>query len=169
VPLPADAAELGRARAGEGTRPWSAHAGAASMAAGLVQAPWILRSLRAHATDAPAFTDWGAFAAHGEGLFVWEAFVTAAAKGATHEDDAGIGARAFCDALPDPTRHNACPTNGEVLSLIGAALIRTGWVPDEGALWRPCLVIRAIPAEAPGAITAAGSGSRRGSRASPSG
>jgi hypothetical protein len=51
VPVPQDAAdswrELGRARDGEGKRPWSAGAGAAVLATGLAQGAWMLRSLAA--------------------------------------------------------------------------------------------------------------------------
>ncbi len=143
VPLPTDSKDLGRARAGEGTRPWSAHAGAAALGAGLVQAPWILGKVREDAATASAFLSWESFVAAGNGLFVWEAFVSSTAKGSTHAEDAEIGARAFSEALPDPTGANAVPDSGEVLSLIGAALLRTGWLLEPDTLSTPCLVIKA--------------------------
>jgi hypothetical protein len=46
VPIDTDPNLLGCARKGEGMRPWSANAGAASLATGLVQVPWLLRSIR---------------------------------------------------------------------------------------------------------------------------
>jgi hypothetical protein len=143
VPLPTDSGELGRARAGEGTRPWSAHAGAAALGAGLVQAPWILGKLRDRADPCAAYLSWSEFAAEERGLFLWEAFVSSTAKGTTHVEDAEIGARVFRDALPDPTAANALSDTGEVLSLIGAALLRTGWLVEPTALSTPCIVIRA--------------------------
>lgn len=45
VPVPLDPLELGRARPGEGDRPWSAGAGAGVLATGLAQVVWILREV----------------------------------------------------------------------------------------------------------------------------
>lgn len=154
VPAPEDSQKLGRARPGEGDRPWSAQAGATSMVAGTVQTLWVLRALRPAASNTPAFLDWEAFRRESSGLFLWEAFVSAAAKGVTHEDDAAIGARAFRDALPNPFIHNALPATGDVLSLIGAALLRSGWSVDPQVLSTPCVVIKAVPAIEPGTIQA---------------
>jgi hypothetical protein len=127
VPLPEDSRDLGRGREGEGSRPWSAHAGAASMAAGIAQVPWVLGRIAAGVAHVKAHLDWQTFSAAEGGLFLWEAFVTANAKGVTHEDDAMIGARAFRAALPDPTGHNALPTGGEC-HLPGGRGARARWV-----------------------------------------
>jgi hypothetical protein len=143
VPLPSNSKNLGRARAGEGTRPWSAHAGAAALGAGLVQAPWILGKVRDKVGPTAAYLAWSEFVADGHGVFLWEAFVSSTAKGTTHVEDAQIGAKAFRDALPDPTRANALSDTGQVLSLIGAALLRTGWLVEPTALSTPCIVIKA--------------------------
>lgn len=45
VPVPLDWHDLGRARDGEGRRPWSAGAGAGALATGLVQAAWTCRHI----------------------------------------------------------------------------------------------------------------------------
>jgi hypothetical protein len=45
VPVPFDWHDLGRARTGEGRRPWSAGAGTGALATGLVQAAWICRHI----------------------------------------------------------------------------------------------------------------------------
>ncbi len=148
IPVPDDPMALGRGREGEGSRPWSAQAGAGSMGVGLAQVPWILAQVSTRVSGVRGYLEWRRFAAAGTGIFLWEAFVTAKAKGATHADDAAIGARAFCDALPDPDRHNAIPADGPVLSLIGAALIRAGWSDDLALLDTPALVIKAVPGAA---------------------
>jgi hypothetical protein len=54
-----------------------------------------------------AHLDWNAFTTAGRGLFLWEAFVTSAAKAATHADDAMIAAEAFIKELPVPLVANA--------------------------------------------------------------
>lgn len=147
VPLPEESGELGKARPGEAgpgrrARPWSAGAGLGSLAAGLVQVPWLLNAIRPEGSDARATTGWEAFARRDTALFIWEAMVTDIAKGEDHEDDARIGALAFQSALPDPRFRDACPPSGPVHSLAGAALLRSGWSSDPQELTRPCIVIR---------------------------
>jgi hypothetical protein len=142
VPVPANAMELGKARGGEGNRSWSAGAGSGAMATGLVQAAWVLRALRAEADNVQAYFDWDEFAAAQHGLFLWEAFVTAAAKGPDHPDDAAAAVHAFCRAYPDPSKADpiSAPTP---LSLIAAAALWSGWIDDLDELHCPCLVVKA--------------------------
>ncbi len=80
------------------------------------------------ATVSP-FLDWEAFTQAPLGLFLWEAFVTGHAKGETHTADAEIAVRCFTRHLPDITAANAIEETS-VYSLIGAALLRTGWSTD---------------------------------------
>lgn len=142
--LPADAKELTRGRNGESDRAWSAGAGSGALATGLVQTAWILRELRNAAPNAKAFLRWADFAEAKGGLFLWEAFVTGAAKSETHEGDAQKATDAFAAALPDPsTKSSVTPRGAEVVSLLGAALLRTGWSADVSLLGQPCVVIRA--------------------------
>jgi len=142
VPVPKQPLRLGMARPGERNRSWSAGAGAGAMATGIVQVAWILSELRRRQPAAKPHLDWAEFAAAGRGLFVWEAFVTASAKAATHVDDATIAVATFRDCLPDPTARNAV-TAERPLSLLGAALLWSGWSSDAGLLHTPCLVIKA--------------------------
>jgi hypothetical protein len=139
VPLCPDPSGLTAARDGEAARPWSAAAGATALATGLTQVAWILRRIRAE-THAPAFLKWDDFQHARSGLFLWEAFVSGAAKGNDHPDDARKAVAAFQAALPDPTRHNAVSVR-EAYSLIGAALLRTGWKTNPAVLSTPALVI----------------------------
>lgn len=144
VDLPEAAEDLTRGRDGEGVRPWSAGAGCGALATGLVQTAWILRELRAAAPEAKAFLKWGEFVEAKTGLFLFEAFVTGTAKSDTHEGDAKKAADAFAAALPDPsTASSVTPRGSEVVSLIGAALVRTGWTTDPSVLGQASVVIRA--------------------------
>lgn len=145
VPLAAEPEDLTRARHGDGNRPWSAGAGCGALTTGLVQTVWILREIRRLSPlDAVACLDWPTFAAGNAGLFVWEAFVSGDAKGQGHSDDARLGVAAFQQALPSP---RTCIKDGaESYSLIGAALLRSGWSQDLSLLSQPSLVVRATAA-----------------------
>ncbi len=147
VPVPEDPLRLGAARSGEAARTWSASAGASSLATGLVEIAWILSEIRRRLPAATAFLDWQEFAAAGRGLFLWEAFVSAGAKATTHVDDATVAVAAFNEALPDPIAANAVAAE-RPLSLLGAALVWSGWSDDGDLLHAPCLVIKATPAAA---------------------
>jgi hypothetical protein len=145
VPFGGSSAKLGCARDGEGTRAWSAQAGAASLATGLVQVTWILNSIRTQLKHPrPAFLDWAAFGEGYRGLFLWEAFVTGEAKGLSHMDDARTAVDAFVDALPELRSSVTCQ---QAYSLIGAALLRTEWTTDLAVLSQPAVVIRASKRE----------------------
>jgi hypothetical protein len=144
VPVPGMPLKLGMARAGEGNRSWSAGAGAGALATGVVQVAWILSELRRRCPETRPYLDWVEFSQAGCGLFLWEAFVTDRAKAASHIDDATVAVGRFCASLPDPTASNAVAAE-RPLSLLGAALLWSGWSSDAGLLHRPCLVIKAAP------------------------
>jgi hypothetical protein len=144
VPLAADPQDVTSARPGEGNRPWSAGAGTGALAIGLVESAWILRQIAAHFSAPPIpYFAWAQFQAAFSGLFLWEAFVSGAAKGLDHVADARVAVHAFKNALPNPDLANAVNVQGDVLSLIGAVLLRTGLCTDPAVLAQPCLVIRA--------------------------
>jgi len=146
VPVPEDPFLLGAARIGEGNRPFSGGPGTAALVTGLVQTAWVLRALRARCPQAAAFLDWDEFTSVGRGLYLWEAFVTGKAKAATHVDDALIAATTFSDSLPNPPAANAVEAQ-RPMSLIGAALLWSGWSQQTALLHQPCLVIKAsVPA-----------------------
>lgn len=143
VPITLDPAALTSARIGERSRPWCAGAGAGALATGLTQVVWILDRIRQGLrAPVPATLVWNEFMIARRGLFLWEAFVTGQAKGTCHTDDAELGARAFYESLPDPERANAIQSS-EVHSLIGAAMLRTGWSDHISVLKQPCVVVRA--------------------------
>ena len=144
VPLVEDEFRLTSARPGEGSRAWSAGAGCGALATGLVQVTWVLQEIRKNTAQPHcAFLSWHDFCTAKSGLFVWEAFVTGTAKGASHIVDAQLGATAFMQSLPDPTQSSAVRCNSGDYSLIGASLLRTGWSTDLRMLQEQCVVIRA--------------------------
>jgi hypothetical protein len=143
VPLAHKPVHLTSARRGEGNRPWSAGAGSGALATGLAEVPWILRAIRARMSlPRPAFVRWDQFEDSGMGLFLWEAFVTSTAKRDSHANDAVAAVERFRDALPNAARSHALK-DGEVFSLLGAAMLRTGWAADLSLMATPVLVIRA--------------------------
>ena len=82
--------------------------------------------------------------AAGKGLLLWEAFVSGSAKRTDHCSDAEAAVMAFEGALATGhwTSGVSCPE--ETYSLIGAALLRSGWSDDPRVLSEPCLVIKAV-------------------------
>ena len=147
IPVPARAQLLGKARVGEGNRSWSAGAGTGALATGLVEACWVLRALRKRVGEMPAHIDWLSFKRAGRGLFLWEAFVSAKAKATdlTHHGDAAIAVERFFALLPDPTSADVLDAPFPI-SLIGAAMIWSGWSDDVGLLQSKCLVVKALAA-----------------------
>jgi len=142
VPVPSLDTALGAARSGEGNRAWSAGAGSGALATGLVQVAWVLAAIRARCPKERLHLDWQSFAATGQGVLVWEAFVSASAKGTSHVDDATIAVAAFSRALPDP-RIASTITAERPLSLVGAVAVWSGWLDASDALHYAPLVIRA--------------------------
>ncbi|HKC13249.1 MAG TPA: hypothetical protein VKI41_14560 [Vicinamibacteria bacterium] len=144
VPVAAAAKDLTRARAGEGSRAWSAVAGAGILAAGLTEVAWILKHIRsAVSADVPCVLSWDAFERAPSGFLLWEAFLPPAAQSVSHAGDALRAAHAFVEALPRPQSTVEPRKDEEVLSLLGAAMVWSGWRTDAAVLKEPCLVIKA--------------------------
>lgn len=155
VPLPADGKALGKGRPNEGSPSWSSGPGGNVFATGVAQVPWTLRGLRNEVGTGCAYLEWEAFCgASNCRLFLWEAFVSGKAKApkgldTSHTGDAEIGAKAFIDALPDPIwATQKWKPAGEIFSLVGAAMLLTGWSGDQSLLHEACLVVRAVPRNA---------------------
>jgi hypothetical protein len=143
VPVPEDAGELGRARPCDAGAPsWNSPVGSNVLTTGLPQVAWVLVRLREAASDLPAFTRWEPFDDARRGLLLWEAFVTKDAKGGSHEEDAAIGIKAFCDQLPTPGDADGDETP-RPLSLVAAAALWAGWPLSPDALQQACVLVRA--------------------------
>lgn len=143
IPIDDEPARLTCGRDGEGDRAWSAGAGACSLATGLTEVTWILDQIRRETPDRAAFLDWEAFEHTKSGLFIWEAFVTASAKADSDQGDAQVAIDAFNKSLPDPRSKNALTPTSSTRSLVGGALIWSGWTRDLKTLSEPCIVIKA--------------------------
>lgn len=140
IPLHEEPVRLTKARRVDGNRAWSAGAGTAALATGLVEATWLLLRIKERHVQTRCYLSWPDFAAANEGLFLWEAFVSGSSHTDTHSGDAALAVRAF--------QHEArsgfgdTPVEDRVFSLIGAALLRAGWSTDPAWLSRPCIVIK---------------------------
>lgn len=152
VPVPDDPLGLTAGRKVDADRAWSSWVGASVLAAGLTETVWILRQIRRGLADKgaslpSAYLDWDAFTGAETGIFLWEAFVTGAAKAAASEEDghtadARIACGEFAARLPDPTSKSVDEPPHAVRSLIGAALLWAGWSEDLKLLRARCLVVK---------------------------
>ncbi|MEU6546520.1 hypothetical protein [Streptomyces sp. NPDC046859] len=107
VPVPGDWRLLGRSRAGEGNRAWSASAGAGALATGLAQGAWLLAEVARALPGLAATTQvrrWRGTADGGAPLLLVEAFVSGEGKPVPtalgpHAADAEAAARAVARRL----------------------------------------------------------------------
>ena len=143
IPVTNDPELLTSARDGEGNRPWSAGAGAASLVTGLSETIWVLTQIHRNIlTNCPVYLRWASFRQSNVGLFIWEALVTGGSKTDSHTGDAELAVNQFYIYRSDPESHNAI-TCSDAHSLIGAALLQSRLKDDLSLLNKPCLVIRA--------------------------
>jgi hypothetical protein len=136
-------AKLTAQRNGDNGHPWSAGAGATVTTIGLALVSHVLTGLREHDTERQAVLDWNKWP-NNDDLLLFEAFVSGSnhAGPGEHCKDALNAAEGFAKALPDLEVANAVSENN-VFSLVGACVMRTGWVKnDNNLLSQPCLVIR---------------------------
>jgi len=143
VPVPVESSRLGKARPCDVNAPsWSSGPGGTVMATGLAQVPWLLREIHEKVSGAGLHLHWEPFAAERRGLLLWEAFVSGAAKGNSHEEDARNGMEAFCAQLPKPGDINADETE-RPFSLVAAAALWAGWELPSDGLRSACVLVRA--------------------------
>jgi hypothetical protein len=143
VPVPRDPRAIGRARPGEGNRPYSVGAGPTVTVMGLQQSAWILRTVAPTLAGYETTTDWRRWPARVGPpiLLVWEAFVTGPAKSATHEGDAETAAAAFLQGEAALDGVNAVTAEAP-LSLIAAAALWAGLPIPSRDLRTPALVLK---------------------------
>lgn len=145
VPARSVAKELTRARAGEGNRAFSAGAGAGSLVTGLVIVPYVMAGLKARlpAGFGAATMDWRTPPSKPGDLLLFEAFVTKQNKTADtrHVEDALAAIDAFERGARGATPVVSAICESTCMSLLGAALLHSGWTTDLGVLAQPCLVV----------------------------
>lgn len=142
VPVADDPQALTNARQGENNRAWSAGAGSGSLATGLTICAWVFEKIhRLVRAPVQCTVDWPVFISTEANLFVWEAFVSGAAKATSHHGDAEIAAQAFWAKYPNIAEANSI-TAQNPYSLVGAALLWAGLTKDSFILSQPCIVIK---------------------------
>ncbi len=145
VPVRENWRDLTKARKGECSfginRPWSAGAGATSLAIGLPIVTYTLRKIREGFPRGRVFVDWKRFVQAPGNLLLFEAFVSGRSKGKTHMHDAILAARKMSRFLASGKFESAIHED-KIISLLGSALLRTGWTQDLEVLNQPCLVVR---------------------------
>lgn len=146
IPVPADVNRLSRGRENEGDRSWAAPAGGYVATLALHQAAWLLGRIRAECDKrkcrefelsvAPArwLSDKGAQPV----LFCWEAFVS----GPAHTDHRGDAATAAMYFQAHQAKLITAVTAENPLSLLGCAVLWSGWSTDLTLLHRSLLVLR---------------------------
>ncbi|GAB2869539.1 hypothetical protein GCM10027074_41500 [Streptomyces deserti] len=153
VPVPGDWALLGRGRAGEGNRPWSASAGAGALGTGLVQGAWMLSEL-GRAVTGPAVTTqlrrWGAEGRGAARLLLVEAFVSGAGKPVAtvlgqHAADAEAAARAVAERLGSGGGTDVVCAPHRAFNLLAAQAVWAGLDIQDDELGLDVLVVRARP------------------------
>ncbi|MFF7446326.1 MULTISPECIES: hypothetical protein [unclassified Streptomyces] len=150
VPVPDDWRGLGRARAGEGNRPWSAGAGAGALATGLAQAAWLLARLADVLPGTAATTRPDRWTApDGPCLLLAEALVSGAGKpvptaAGPHAADAEAAARGLAERLPDLTTDVRCAPH-RPFNLLAAAALWAGLDLPPTELHDEVVVVRARP------------------------
>lgn len=143
VPVPEDPVRLGKARpCDKGAPAWAGNVGASVLATALVQVPWVLRRINERVPGVEVHVGWKGFAGSRRGLLLWEAFVSGAAKGATHEEDAQAGIEAFCAQLPSVGDAVAHDTE-RPFSVVAAAALWAGFEVSKEDLRSPCVLVRA--------------------------
>ena len=160
VPVPGSEPDawlgLGKARDGEGNRPWSAGAGAGALATGLAQGAWMLGQLSATVAGLTATTQPGSWGRGGAQLLLAEAFITAAGKPGSppagqHAADAAAAGLALAELLDSPqTLASAvCCAPRQSFNLLAAMALWAGLHIDPGELRADVLVVAARPQPEP--------------------
>lgn len=139
---------LGKARDGEGNRPWSAGAGAGALATGLAQGAWMLRQLAEAVPGLSATTQPDLWQAGTARLLLAEAFVSGRGKptplaAGQHAADAAAAGLALVELL-DAARLLAsqvrCSPHGS-FSLLAAMALWAGLSIDPRELSQEVLVV----------------------------
>lgn len=154
IPVPEASSELGMGRPNEGSPSWSSQTGGCVLATGLAQVSWVLREVKVRVPEVRGFVKWADFMSAADyRTFLWEAFVSGAAKADreasdSHTRDAETGARRFAEFVDDPVENcrEFVPTT-PFLSLMGAMMIGAGWTDDGDLLRTAPLVVRAAAVE----------------------
>ena len=153
APVPsADWSRLGKARDGEGNRPWSAGAGAGVLATGLAQGAWMLGRLADAMPGLTVTTQVGMWRQGGARLLLAEAFVSGAGKpvplpAGQHAADAAAAGLAFVERLAcsDELESDVRCLPHHAFNLLAAMAMWAGLRPNPAELREDVLVIHVRP------------------------
>ena len=143
IPLGDTPSALTSARCGDKKKPWSAAAGATVAMTGLAILIYCLNRLSKEVSGLECFLDWSDPPQQPRQLLLFEAFVSGAAKGKTHTDDAKIAAREFVNRRADSLYTDV--SADRVFSIAGAAMLACGCSTDLKDLHKPSLVVKREP------------------------
>jgi hypothetical protein len=147
---------LGKARGGEGNRPWSAGAGAAALATGLAQGAWMLRQLAITVPGLSATTRPESWQRGSAQLLLAETFITAAGKpeplpAGQDAADAAAAGLALAEVLnssgPLTSTVRCAPL--DPFNLLAAMALWAGLRIDPAELHAEVLVVAAQPEHKP--------------------
>jgi hypothetical protein len=119
-------------------RAWSAGAGCGALGAALALMPWCFATLRETSGSIAATTDPVAFSSGVAPLFIWEAFVSGAAKALLHHEDAALAVKEYLSR--DPLDPSDVPVEA-AMNHAAAALRVAGFIIQEEELGKAGLVI----------------------------
>lgn len=150
VPVPGDWALLGKGRAGEGNRPWSASAGAGALGTGLVQGAWMLAELGRMVTGLSVTTQVSRWRRGAARLLLVEAFVSGAGKPVAtvlgqHAADAEAAARVVAERLVSGGETDVVCAPARSFNLLAAQALWAGLDIGDDELRLDVLVVRARP------------------------
>lgn len=142
IPVPNESKDLSRGRKGEGNRSCFAPVGGYVATLGLHQLAFILKKMlgceMALVLEAERWVN------ERKSVLLWEAFVSGKVHSKDHCRDAATAATAFMRKFLSGKLSTDVPTEepGEVLSLVGCALLWAGWPGQVDFLRKPVLVVR---------------------------
>jgi len=141
---------LGKARRGEGGRPWSAGAGTGALATGLAQGAWMFRQLAAVVPRLAVTTQPGTWRRGGAQLLLAEAFISASGKpeplpAGQHAADAVAAGLALVEVLDssEPLASRVCCAPHDPFNLLAAMALWAGLRIDPDELRAEVLVVAA--------------------------
>ncbi len=144
VPYDRKVCELDKARKNEGDRAFSASPGACVLTKGLVIVPYILKNLwkglRQQSIDVKPTFKWRK-PLYPRNLLLFEAFVTHEGK-SNHIECAEKAVDQFPKGWKERKAFKSDIDETSTLNLLGAMLLRTGWIDDVKMLGEPCLVVQ---------------------------
>jgi hypothetical protein len=143
VPYGRKRCDLDKAREGEGDRAFGASGGACALTKGLVIVPYILQGLLSRAKDSRPTFKWCQKLSEKD-ILLFEAFVTHVGRAVTHEECARLAVKKFPKELRNRASYESAISEQCTMNLLGAMLLRVGWIADRAVLSEPCLVVQHI-------------------------